>query len=359
MLKTLDVLIGATTVLLLFSMAVTVITQAITTMSGRRGRHLRAGLTDLLQQLGIPTADVAKKIADSLLRHPLIAEGRQRLGSVIHREEFTKLLLDLASGAGAQTLEEDSRAALRKALEAGGIGDPEETLKNIRAMALQLEASNPELSNHVRDGLAILHEASSDFVARVNSWFDQTIDRVSQRFTHYTHWITLGVAVVVVLAVQLDIIAVADRLWIDDQFRQNVVSQATNDFSKNPANTSTNTANANVDPKPYYNLLNSAALINLPTDSMAGWLERLKDWRKAPGMVLSVLLISLGAPFWYNTLKDLLRLRSSLAQKDDEQRAQRQAAQEQGATTSSATTSTGTPQPDWLSGERGDLAAVG
>jgi hypothetical protein len=36
MLKTLDVLIGVTTVLLLFSMAVTVITQAVTSLAGRR-----------------------------------------------------------------------------------------------------------------------------------------------------------------------------------------------------------------------------------------------------------------------------------------------------------------------------------
>ena len=349
MLKTLDVVIGATTVLLLFSMAVTVITQALTSLSRRRGRHLRAGLTDLLQQLGIPAEEVAKQISDSLLRHPLIADGKRKLGTVIHREEFTKLLLDLASGTGAQKLEGDAQAALKKALEEGGIKNPDQALKNIRAMALQLEASNPELPNQLRDGLAILHEAPSEFVARVNSWFDQTIDRVSQRFTHYTHWITMGVAVVVVLAVQLDIIAVADRLWIDDQFRNTIVQQATNTFS-------TDSVKSNIDPHPYYDLLNKTALITLPLDR--DWLKRLMDVRKAPGMVLSVLLISLGAPFWYNALKDLLKLRSSLSQKDDAQRAQRQATPSSTGT-GSPSTAASTGVPTWLSGERGDLAAVG
>jgi hypothetical protein len=346
MLKTLDVLIGVTMVVLLFSMAVTVITQALSTMSGRRGKHLRDGLAGLLQQLGIPAGDYAKQIADSLLKHPLIAEGKNKLGTVIHREEFTKLLLDLASGVGAKKLEGDAEPVLKRALEDGGIKDPEQALKNIRAMGLLLEASNPELSNQARDGLAILHEASSDFVARVNSWFDQTMDRVSQRFTHYTHWITMGVAVVVVLTVQLDTIAIADRLWIDDQFRNTIVKQATDDFSK-----STNPNTDNVDPKPYYNLLNKTALITLPLDR--DWLVRLKDWRRLPGMIVSVLLISLGAPFWYNALKDLLKLRSSLAGKDDAQRAQRQAAPASGGTTS------GAAPPTPLSGERGDLEAVG
>jgi hypothetical protein len=290
MLKTLDVLIGATTVLLLFSLAVTVITQALSSLGGRRGRYLRSGLTGLLQQLGVPADDAAKHIAGTLLRHPLIADGKKRLGTVIHREEFTKLLLDLAAGNGVQTLHSDAQTALREALQEGGIHDPEQVLKNVRAMALQLEASNPELSNQVRDGLAILHEASSDFVARVNSWFDQTIDRVSQRFTQATHWITMAVSVVVVLALQLDIIAIADRLWIDDQFRSTIVSQATNDFSTETAKDSA----SKINPEPYYNLLNRSALITLPLDRH--WLERIKDWRKAPGMVLAVLLISLALP---------------------------------------------------------------
>jgi hypothetical protein len=354
MLKTLDVLIGATTVLLLFSMAVTVITQAITSIAGRRGRHLRAGLADLLEQLGIPAGECAQGIAHSLLTHPLIRVGKGSLGTVIHREEFTKLLFDLASGAGVQKLSVDSQAALKKALAEGGISDPQQTLKNIRAMALQLEAANPAISNQMRDGLAILHEASSDFVARVNSWFDQTIDRVSERFTNYTHWITMGVAVAVVVVVQLDMIAVVDRLWIDDQFRSTVVSEATKQFSDNAANA----GNAKVDPKPYYDLLSRTALITLPLDG--SWFERLKDWRKLPGMVLSILLISLGAPFWYNALKDLLKLRSSLSQKDDAQRATRQSAPpDSGTASSSANSGAAPPQPAWLSGERGDLTAVG
>jgi len=349
MLKTLDVVIGATTVLLLFSMAVMVLTQAVTSVGGRRGRHLRSGLADLLQQLGIPAGELTKHIADTLLRHPLIAEGKGRLGTVIHREEFTKLLLDLASGTGVRILDQDAQNALNKALRDGGIHNPEQALKNIRAMALQIEASNPELSNHLRDGLAILHEAPSDFVARVNSWFDQTIDRVSQRFTHYTHWVSLGAAVVVVLTVQLDMIAVVDRLWIDDQFRKAIVDSAAQQYG-------TKTANDAVDVKPYYDLLDRSSLITLPLDR--NWLARMKEWRKVPGMALSILLVSLGAPFWYNVLKDLLKLRSGLSQKDDAQRAQRQAAQIESGTTSSPPTSSG-PQPAWLSGERGDLGAVG
>lgn len=45
-------------------------------------------------------------------------------------------------------------------------------------------------------------------------------------------------------------------------------------------------------------------------------------------MLIATLLISLGAPFWYSILKDLIGLRSQLAQKDDAQRQTRQTNQD-------------------------------
>ena len=63
MLKTLDILIGATTVLLLFSMALTVITQMVTSILSKRGEHLLGGLASLLQLLGISSRDIAEQIA--------------------------------------------------------------------------------------------------------------------------------------------------------------------------------------------------------------------------------------------------------------------------------------------------------
>lgn len=345
MLKTLDILIGATTVILLFSMAVTVITQALTTFFQRRGRHLKAGLANLLQQLGIPTRQVAADIADHVLRHPMIADGKGNLGTVVKREEFIKLLLDFASGEGISTLGEASKSALLAVIQKNGIADPLSALRNIRALELQLEASDPQLANYVRQSLAIVHGAGSDFVAKINSWYDQTIDRVSQRFTKYTHWVTIGIAAVVVLTVQLDIIAVMDRLSIDDQFRNTVADG----WAKKLAGDT----NAQTDPRPYYDLLSQAGLVTLPTT--AGWVAQLKETRKIPGMLLSILLVSLGAPFWYSVLKDLLQLRSSIAQKDSTQRDQRETGQVSTGDGGSTTNVT----PAWLIGERGDLTAIG
>jgi hypothetical protein len=47
---------------------------------------------------------------------------------------------------------------------------------------------------------------------------------------------------------------------------------------------------------------------------------------KLPGIALSAMLLSLGAPFWYNVLKDLVAFRPTLARKEQENREQRQSA---------------------------------
>lgn len=351
MLKTLDILIGGVTVLLLFSMAVTVITQAVTNLFNQRGKHLMAGLASLIQQLGISDSKLAENVSKAVLSHPIIAGASGKLGTVIHRQEFTKLLMDLASGQGHSTLEGDALTALQQMLKNNGIADPAQTLKNVRAMSLVIASSNPTLANHMRDELALLQEAASDYVAKVHSWFDQTIDRVSQAFSGHAQRVTVAAAFLVVLVVQLDIIAVLDRLSIDDQFRNAVVTAAATNFNNNPQ-TQANIQNGDIDPHPYYNLLNQAGLITMPTSSK--WLDGLKEPRKYPGMVISILLISLGAPFWYNVLKNLLGLRSALTQKDDLQRAQRQLpSSADGASSIAAAVVTSVPNA--IVGERGPM----
>jgi hypothetical protein len=62
-LKSLDVLMGLTAIMLALSMAVTMMTQFTTTVFDGRGRHLKRGLADLLGQLdpamrGVVAADL-------------------------------------------------------------------------------------------------------------------------------------------------------------------------------------------------------------------------------------------------------------------------------------------------------------
>jgi hypothetical protein len=269
MLKSLDVILELTVIMLVASMAVTVLTQIYTSLRNTRGAHLRSGLIDLLKQIDpTVTASIAGDIAGAILSHPLVHDSGNRLGSLVHRDEFTHLLMEIAAGHGSQGLREESRIVLARALAANGIADPAATLKAIRDAALELEASHPQLAAHVRRDMAILHAAKSDLIAKINGCFDQTIDRVSARFTLTARQVSLISGFLVAAALQLDSVALIKRLASGD---------------------------------------------TAPHNEPASW----------AGVVLSALLLSLGAPFWFEALKDVLRLRSALAGKDDLQRAQR------------------------------------
>jgi hypothetical protein len=363
-LKSIDVLIGLTVVLLALSMAVTVITQSITTIVNSRGRHLRRGLIDLLQQLDPAlTAALSAEVATTLLTHPLVSgsntpmassnnvvsglwaqatrglrriAGGPRLGNVVHREEFSKLLMVLATTDSTQTLEGTAKAALKKALVNNGIADPDATLKNIRTVALQLERANPALSNAARQNAAILQEASSDLVAKINNWFDQTMDRTSQRFTASTRAVTFVAGFIVAFGLQVDTPLLVNRLAADDKLRDAFVSEAKALYAEQTEEAKRAAETAKSDPqqevklqavdaermgRQYSSFLATNGIITLPTQ--AGWKAGFRN-ASLLGLLVTALLLSLGAPFWYNALGQLLQLRSVLAVKDDVQRTARQ-----------------------------------
>src|SRR5262245_13773465 len=144
--------------MLALSMAVTMMTQFATTAINSRGRHLRQGLADLLGQLDPSLHDkLANEVATAILTHPLVSNTFGGLGSVVHRDEFTKLLLHLTDDKSS--LQSEAKAALLKALHDNGITDPKATLSKIRSMTLQLEATSPQLGADVRQAMAILQEA--------------------------------------------------------------------------------------------------------------------------------------------------------------------------------------------------------
>jgi 5-carboxymethyl-2-hydroxymuconate isomerase len=269
MLKSLDVILELTVVMLVASMAVTVLTQIYAGVRNLRGIQLRRGLVDLLRQIDPSiSAAIATEVAGAVLSHPLVHESEKRMGTLVHRDEFTHLLMEIAAGRGSKALREETFNVLTRALAANGVADPDSTLRAIRDVALELEASHPEAAAHVRRDMAILQAAKCDLVAKINGWFDQTIDRVSERYTLTTRQVSLAAGLLVAVTLQLDTVALIQRLATGE------------------------------------------------TKVHAGF----STW---PGIALSALLLSLGAPFWFEVLKGVLRLRSAIAEKDDQQRAQR------------------------------------
>lgn len=369
MLKSLDILIGLSVVMLVVSMAVTLLTQFFLWATAARGRKLLAGLSDLMEHLHPgATREEAAAIANLILTNPAISGagvGPWKLGDVIHRDELTKMLLDFGSGnvrPGLTAVEQSAVGKLVQGMKQAGIKDPQGTLDNVRAMALRLEKQAPEMAAHLRHSMALVEEASSAYLAKINFWFDQTMDRVSSRFTMNARMWTFVSAVIVAVVLQLDVVTLVNRLAMDDQLRNSLVTQAIaleKDRRTAAAVQAPGQAPA-VDEdavrNQYFSVLAKVGVVSAPS----GW----EDWKAKLsqanpfGVIIAALLLSLGAPFWYSVLGKLLQLRSLLAQKDDAERQERQTTQTGsggGAGGTPIAASTASP----LVGESGDLAAIG
>jgi hypothetical protein len=404
MFQTLDILIGFSLVMLIMSAAVTMVTQGVgTSMLNLKGRALRKVISRLLALLdrGLHPSD-ARKIANTILRDPLIAPPRKlapgnALASVVHREELVKLILDFASNGDASKAHglqgtasadmEQLRHEIAASLKQNGIDDPAAVLVAIRGAILELEKTSPELSTSMRASIAILTHAASDFVAKVNSWFDQSVDRASDIFTTNIRIVTFFVAVAIALLFQLNSFQLINRLSVDQKLRDQLVEAAIRRVDSGPPTT------ANVPPAPNASGATGGAsstqkppsagqvdsqdksyvdqvmtqsgardlekygLISFPTSAQE-WSNRwptdgrLDVLLHLVGILLSAALLSLGAPFWYSALANLLKLRSVISRKDDDQRTERQ-------TTQTVAPAAAALPPDYRGGEAGDLTATG
>jgi hypothetical protein len=329
MLVSIDILLGLSEVMLLASMAVTVLAQFVTGVVNSRGRHLLYGLAHLLQQIDPDIKEeAARRIAGTILMHPMIRDGMRRYGSTIHREEFTKMLMDLASGNAPEEILErlgvEARERLTVLLEKNGVSDPKAVLENACLLALELEIDKPELAANVRHSMALLQAAKGQLVAKINAWFDPTIDRIGERFTASTRIITVTCSLIVACAIQLDTIQLINRLSIDTELRNSLVQKAV-EMGERMGNAPETLNQFSGQNKEDIKQLLQLGIITVP--------KSLTDWRKnwayvSPvGIAFTVMLLSLGAPFWYNALKNLLKLRSTLARQDDVQRKERQTTQ--------------------------------
>jgi hypothetical protein len=373
MLKTIDILLGVTIVMLIVSMCVTMLTQAATHVLDTRGKKLLEGLSDLLQQID-PSLErrITDGIASTVLRHPLINDGSRNLGSTILREEFTGMLLALGAGNVPASVKEHAtsevKAAITKLLKDHGIDNPEQTLENVRGLALHLERANPEMATNERQALAMMQEVRAQLVGKVNGWFDQTMDRVSARFTAHARTVTVMASIAVAFALQLDLVSLVNRLNVDPALRQALVEHAVRVAGTTSADSSEQ-AMQRLEQLTGQSKTELQSLVQIGAVTLPGkdWIQNwgyacdAKPGEKCPkkvnliGVILSALLLSLGAPFWYNALKNIVRLRSLIAGKDDAQREARQSTQAPATGAAAPNAAATLPPSQVLVGERGIL----
>ncbi|MGI8684901.1 MAG: hypothetical protein ACR2MO_07415 [Acidimicrobiales bacterium] len=263
--------------------------EMISAALGLRARTLKKGIANLLSG---EAESERKVVVDALYGHPLIASlyRKGRLPSYIPKQKFALALIDEkikpAVGAGANAV-----AAIPGLID--GLPDG------------QLKASLDVLWRDANDDVG-------QFRRNVEGWFDDSMERVSGWYRRLAQ-IILGV-LGVVLAVGLNVNAatVAQQLWRDAPLRAAVVKQAEQpqppteqaDSPTEQADSPTLTESA----KEVEAGLKAVDSLSLPI----GWDDGFDpDLASVPGWLFTAIAISMGAPFWFDLLGRVARLRST------------------------------------------------
>jgi hypothetical protein len=291
--QVLEVALGLVFIYFVFSLVCSALQELVSTILGWRAEHLERGLRQMLH--GELSGERA--VIDDLLDHPRIQEltkssklrKTKPLPSYISARTFSLTLLDtVAPPADAEQDSEDLIARARAKVA----GLPPSEFK--RKLSSMIEAAGEDVDR---------------LRTEIEHWYDDAMNRVSGWYKRKSHVWLLVFGVVVVSAANVDTVQVVDRLWNDKTARAAVVAQADKAAQ----------AQSTEELEEIAGDYQAVQALQLPVGWTTGGTDP-DDPRRFPesinlmkilGLLLTALAVSFGAPFWFDALSKLGRLRAT------------------------------------------------
>jgi hypothetical protein len=294
----LEVAIGLCFVYLLLSLICTSTNEAIASLTKRRGKMLYDAIANLVGSTGL---------RDQLYAHPVIrslAKTSKDFPSYIPPQKFALALMDIVTGKGKSATD---GVALRQGVSAIQNND-------------HLQQS---LSTVLADSRAHLQTDQQ----KIQDWYDDAMDRVSGWYKRRTAVWIWAIALVVTLFINANTVAIFKVLWTNQTVRSSLVdaAKARSEASggeamplveytdpQNPQESKPVNPGEALTPGEQALLGElvvgwKADLNNLAvTDDKASW------WgTHVLGWLLTMVALSLGAPFWFDLLNKFMNIRNS------------------------------------------------
>ena len=251
---------------------------------------VRAKTLNDLKQAGADAAVSyfeAKRAAIALAQSPKDAQLLHAASSTLETalEEGRKL------AAGAKSSLETIKAALEH-LPAG------HTKESLKVMVSKTE----------REAKAGIDEVTQ-FEKNVAQWFDTSMDRVSGWYKRWTQVWLLALAAILVLALNADTLSILERLQSDSALRT-ALTAAASDAVKSGKSANDEGVTAAVQKAE-----NLALPIGWTLSTTFNELPAARQlsivFFKLLGLAMTVLAVSLGAPFWFDMLQKVVNLRGA------------------------------------------------
>jgi hypothetical protein len=271
----------------ILSLVCSAIVETISSVLAWRADYLRKGLQSLL----------GKGMTANLYKHPLVdplvrsAKGRRGYPSYLPSRTVVSALLSLdikkTTEEAAATVDE-SLERLRGSVQAIPVPRVKEALT---ALLEEADSRTEDAATKIE-----LFRKSAE------TWYDDTMARVSGWYRRRVQLMLWIVGLVVALLLNIDTVNIGSTLWTDDAVRAAVVAQARQAAQEEPGAVTENLEELSI---PLGWSFDSGPS---PQDLPSGW----ESWLgKAIGLVLTAAAVSLGAPFWFDLLGKVARLRST------------------------------------------------
>lgn len=298
----LDVAIGLVLVYLTLGLVCTAISELINQRLGLRSNTLQDALLRLLDGEATRAAFFA---------HPLISplrEGNSSYPSYVPADLFARTVLDLAAKGGAPPTTVDELRALLRDPACGLPTQPRQALLTL-----------------LDGGVTDLDEARR----RTAAWFDHTMDRASGWYRRNIQRYTFLASLALVTALNADTLAIARATWNDEGLRHAVAAQAHLLVSTGQDGPGQVKKAADVLQDELKGIKQSGVPLGWDHAAVAELIPALRSedtpddthmrvatvlaWvQKGFGLLASAFAVSLGAPFWFDLLNRLTRLRTTV-----------------------------------------------
>jgi hypothetical protein len=338
----LDVAIGVVFVFLLVSLIASAIAEYIENLLKKRASDLEKGILEMLKN--------DQSLTQQLYEHPMIAslyegatlrEAKEagKLPSYIPARSFALALMDIVLSTDEKSGTAGSTPASAVAPATGTNVEVVENAAKIEGVSAEVMAElrkvaaqrNPDrrtvqerlasLPADVAKTLVTLVDAAGGDAAKVRAnlegWFNASMDRVSGWYKRRNHQILVGIGLVLAILFNIDTISIVQSLWTNKGMRDAGVAAAGAFAAKDPA---TSTAAPEQKISDYSKSLNT---LKLPI----GWEAEVETWPKGTnvmyaamaaipphliGWIITAAAVSMGAPFWFDTLNKIMVVRSTV-----------------------------------------------
>lgn len=287
----LETCIGLTLMYLLLSLLATTVNEHLSTLVGLRAATLKTGLQTLCAQSRAlkPLLDHSLLARFKAPASPMVA-GSQAAPSYLSGENFAKALVDVLGGP-EPTAQGGTFQAVQKAVD--DLPDDDALKGTLRSL---LTTAGGDLDK--------LH-------AQAAGWFDQEMSHLQGFYKQRMHLISALIGLTMAVMLNADTIAVAHTLWRNPVLRTQLttVSATLAPAGTEQGGTPTVTAQQiSTQLQDFPIGWDDQAVTTLATgwDNWPQWKARLLA---VAGWLITAMAISLGAPFWFDILGNLVNLR--------------------------------------------------